>query len=134
MVKSLAFSQIYSNTTKIFPITALQQLQPMPSHVAQQVGAQHEIQNDINPKFRNRHPGSGTQNADSTSLDEDHTTHLMAHNNLGKADEAMLKLEKHLLWAANQLGVAGSVEMDIKLCELISHCGNALKTLKELQK
>ena len=48
-------------------------------------------------------------------------------------DEAILKLQDRLVWAANQLGGANSIEMDIKMCELISSCGNALQTLKDLQ-
>ncbi|XP_028396271.1 Sjoegren syndrome/scleroderma autoantigen 1 homolog [Dendronephthya gigantea] len=105
------------------------QVQPMPSYMAQQIGTQHESQNDENPEHNDNHPGSGG----STSLNEDRTTHLISQTNLKTVDEAMLKLERRLLWAANQLGMASSVEMDIKLCELICHCGNALKTLKELK-
>jgi hypothetical protein len=48
-------------------------------------------------------------------------------------NEAIFKLQERLMWAVNQLGPANSVEMDIKLCELISSCGNALRTLKDLQ-
>ena len=48
-------------------------------------------------------------------------------------NNAILKLQDRLMMAVDQLGKENSIETDIKLCELISSCGNALRTLKDLQ-
>lgn len=44
-----------------------------------------------------------------------------------------VKLQERIGWATSQLGSGNSIEMDIKLSELIYTCGKALNALKELQ-
>lgn len=48
-------------------------------------------------------------------------------------ESVISKLQERITWAASQLGSSNSVEIDVKLSELICSCGKALKTLKDLQ-
>ena len=48
-------------------------------------------------------------------------------------EQSTMKLQERITWASSQLGHGNSVEMDIKLSELIYSCGKALKALRELQ-
>ncbi|CAB4001057.1 Hypothetical predicted protein [Paramuricea clavata] len=110
-------------------------------HIAHNVSQQqpqvteHESLHNKNPEFENHRENGGPSCTNETLMNVHKTTPLTGPEDSGltTVNEAIFKLQERLMWAVNQLGVANSVEMDIKLCELISSCGNALRTLKDLQ-
>jgi hypothetical protein len=85
--------------------------------------------------IQNHTERAGPSCMNESSLSADNTIPPTAPKDysLATVDEAISKLQERLMWAVNQVGKANSVEMDIKLCELVSSCGNALRTLKDLQ-
>ena len=94
---------------------------------------QHDSLLNHDSKIENHTENAGPSYANETSLNVDNTSPSPdPKESLTTVDQAIFKLQERLMWAVNQVGNANSVEMDIKLCELISSCGNALKTLKEI--
>jgi hypothetical protein len=115
---------VFNKQHVMFLITVPQQ---KPAQVTQ-----HDSLQDNNPEFEN-HTEPSCSNETLLNAEDNTPSTDPKGSSSSTVDKAILKLQERLMWAVNQLGVANSVEMDIKLCELISSCGNALGTLKALQ-
>ena len=103
--------------------------------IPQTVQDKPQSAHERSPEIENYSENDMASNTRETMTNTHKATPLIdcEDTHLASFDQAILKLQDRLMWAINQLGVANSVEMDIKLCELISGCGNAIRTLKELQ-